>query len=222
VDGQVRFEADFIETRSRPSTFFRWLLIIPLYFWAAIYSIAVEFAVLFAWFGLLFTGRYPQGLYEFVAGYIRFLGRAAGYAYLMTDEYAPFSGSGRPDYPVRVEVAPPLDRYGRWRVFLRVPIIILALPVVYLLSGLFFYLASVPWVSWIVIVNDGKARQSLQRLTWMYIAFTLRAQAYLFLMSQDFPPFFSEWSRTAVAAGAPASPPSPPPAPPAPPAAPAA
>ncbi len=215
MDGQVRFEADFVETRSRATTFFRGILLIPLALWAYIYFIPVAFAVLFAWFGLLFTGRYPEGLYNFVAGYMRFIGGASGYAYLMTDEYAPFSGSGRSDYPVRVEVAPPLESYGRWRVFLRLPIVILALPVVWVLSGLYSYLAAVPFVSWIVIVNDGKARASLQRLTWMYIAFSLRAEAYLFLMSQEIPPFFSEWSRTAVAASAPASPPPAPQAPPA-------
>lgn len=212
---QVTFQAEFVETRSRASTFFRWLLVIPLVIWAWLWSIAVEVVVLIAWFALLFTGRYPEGMYNFAAGYLRFLGRAFGYGYLMTDTYAPFHGRADPTYPVSVEVAPPLETYGRWRVFLRLPIILLALIALYaayvFTLVVFGVVSGAFWVQWIVIVNDGRARASLQRLTWMYIVLQLRVSSYLFLMAQDFPPFFSEWSRTAVPADAgPASPPSPP------------
>jgi hypothetical protein len=204
VGSQVTFEADFVETRSRASTFFRWLLIIPLVIWAWLWGIVVEIVVLIAWFALLFTGRYPEGLYNFVAGYLRFLGRAMGYSYLMTDTYAPFGGGPDPQYPVRVEVAPPLDSYGRWRVFLRLPILVLALAVFYIAYVFtlvaFGVISGAPWVQWITIVNDGRARASLQRLTWMYVAVELRILSYVFLIAQDFPPFFSEWSKTAVPA----------------------
>lgn len=198
----VTFEADFVETRSRATTFFRGLLVIPLVIWAWLWSVAVSVVVLIAWFALLFTGRYPAGMYEFVAGYVRFLGRALAYSYVMTDTYAPFGGGPDPQYPVRVEVAPPLETYGRWRVFLRLPIIALALVVLYASYAfslvVFGVVAGAPWVQWIVIVNDGRARSSLQRLTWMYVVLQLRVSAYVYLLAQDFPAFFSEWPRTAV------------------------
>jgi hypothetical protein len=64
----------------------------------------------------------------------------------------------------------------------------------------FGVISGAPWVQWITIVNDGRARASLQRLTWMYVAVELRILSYVFLIAQDFPPFFSEWSKTVVPA----------------------
>jgi hypothetical protein len=47
--------------------------------------------VILAWFAILFTGRYPRGLFEFVVGVIRWGNRVLGYAFLLvTDEYPPF------------------------------------------------------------------------------------------------------------------------------------
>ncbi len=200
---QVMFEADFAERRHRGSTFFRWLLAIPLEIWAGLWAIAAYVAAFIAWFALLFTGRYPQGLYNFIAGYLRFSGRALGYINLMTDEYPSFGGGDDPSYPVRVPVAPPLERYGRWRVFLRAVIAYLLVFPAYFVFGAFFLLVGAPLIHWVVIVNDGRARRSLHRLTWVYVAFSIRFTAWLLLIAQDFPPFLSEWERSAGAAAPP-------------------
>jgi hypothetical protein len=49
------------------------------------------FAVIGAWFAILFTGRYPRGLFDFVEGVIRYGTRLVGYAFVLaTDEYPPF------------------------------------------------------------------------------------------------------------------------------------
>jgi Domain of unknown function (DUF4389) len=196
---QVMFEADFAERRHRGSTFFRWILAIPLLIWGLLWSIAVDVVVFIAWFALLFTGRYPQGLYNFVAGYLRFSGRALGFVNLMTDEYPPFGGGEEPNYPVRVRVAAPLPEYGRWRVFLRGPIALLGLIAAYLAFATFWLFSAVggvPAIHWLVIVNDGRARPSLQRFTWVYTAFSIRITAWWLLLAQDFPPFLSEWERS--------------------------
>jgi hypothetical protein len=48
-------------------------------------------SIVFAWFSILFTGRYPRGLFDFVVGVIRWGNRVGGYAFtLVTDEYPPF------------------------------------------------------------------------------------------------------------------------------------
>jgi hypothetical protein len=53
--------------------------------------IAAVVAVIVAWFAILFTGRYPRGLFDFVLGVLRWTNRVVGYAFiLVTDEYPPF------------------------------------------------------------------------------------------------------------------------------------
>jgi hypothetical protein len=69
----------------------KWLLAIPHYIVLAFLYLGAIFAVLFAWFAILFTGRYPRGLFGYVEGVMRWHNRVAAYAYiLVTDEYPPF------------------------------------------------------------------------------------------------------------------------------------
>ena len=69
----------------------KWLLAIPHYIVLFFLSIGAFFAVVFAWFAILFTGRYPRGLFDFVVGVGRWHNRVIGYALvLVTDRYPPF------------------------------------------------------------------------------------------------------------------------------------
>jgi hypothetical protein len=69
----------------------KWLLAIPHYIVLLFLWLAGLVCVIFAWFAILFTGRYPRGLFEFVVGVIRWGNRVLGYAFiLVTDEYPPF------------------------------------------------------------------------------------------------------------------------------------
>ncbi len=69
----------------------KWFLAIPHYVVLFFLSIGAFFAVVFAWFAILFTGRYPQGLFDYVEGVIRWHNRVIGYAFtLVTDRYPPF------------------------------------------------------------------------------------------------------------------------------------
>ena len=69
----------------------KWLLAIPHYIVLALLWIAAVISVVIAWFVILFTGRYPRGLFDFVLGVLRWTNRVVGYAFiLVTDEYPPF------------------------------------------------------------------------------------------------------------------------------------
>ncbi len=69
----------------------KWLLAIPHYILLAFLWIAALISVVIAWFAILFTGRYPRGLFNFVLGVFRWTNRVVGYAFiLVTDEYPPF------------------------------------------------------------------------------------------------------------------------------------
>jgi hypothetical protein len=70
----------------------KWLLAIPHYVILIFLTIGAIVAVVIAWFAILFTGRYPRGLFDFVEGVFRWWNRVLGYAFaLVTDEYPPFS-----------------------------------------------------------------------------------------------------------------------------------
>jgi len=70
----------------------KWLLAIPHFIILVFLTLAAIVAVIIAWFAILFTRRYPRGLFDFVEGVYRWWNRVIGYALvLVTDEYPPFS-----------------------------------------------------------------------------------------------------------------------------------
>ncbi len=70
----------------------KWFLAIPHYVVLIFLAIAALVAVILAWFAILFTGRYPRSIFDFVVGVLRWSNRVTGYAIvLITDRYPPFS-----------------------------------------------------------------------------------------------------------------------------------
>jgi small-conductance mechanosensitive channel len=69
----------------------KWFLAIPHYIVLVFLAIAAIVVVVVAWFAILFTGRYPRGLFDFVVGVMRWGTRVQAYAFiLVTDRYPPF------------------------------------------------------------------------------------------------------------------------------------
>jgi Domain of unknown function (DUF4389) len=69
----------------------KWLMAIPHWILLGLLYLGAIFAVIGAWFAILFTGRYPRGIFNYVEGVIRWHSRVAGYAFiLVTDQYPPF------------------------------------------------------------------------------------------------------------------------------------
>jgi hypothetical protein len=69
----------------------KWLLAIPHYVVLFFLHIGVFFAAIVSWFAILFTGRYPRGLFDYIEGVLRWHNRVVGYAFtLVTDRYPPF------------------------------------------------------------------------------------------------------------------------------------
>jgi uncharacterized protein DUF4389 len=70
----------------------KWILALPHYFVLFFLGLGVIFAVVAAWFAILFTGSYPRSLFDYVVGVLRWTNRVNGYAFsLVTDAYPPFS-----------------------------------------------------------------------------------------------------------------------------------
>jgi Domain of unknown function (DUF4389) len=198
VSYPVSFEADYVERRSRLTAFFRLLLAIPLAIWLYLYAIASFVAIVIAWFAIVITGRFPRGLYEFVAGYTRFLARFMAYVALLSDPYPPFGGGEDPAYPVRMSFAGPLERYSRLKTFFRA---LLAIPLLVLryVMGLLLQVGAV--AAWFIILVTGKMPRGLFDLMVLANSYTARSDGYLYLLSETYPPFQDEHTRAAGAAG---------------------
>lgn len=189
----VTFEVDYIERRSRLTTFFRFILLIPLAIWLWLYEIAAAIAILIAWFAIVITGRFPQGLYDFIAGFTRVLARVTAYGALLCDPYPPFGGGDDPSYPVRMHFVR-LERYSRLKTFFR---FILAIPILILryVIGLLLEIAAV--AAWFVIVITGKLPRGLFDVMVLANSYAARSDAYLFLLTETYPPFQDEQTRAA-------------------------
>jgi hypothetical protein len=80
-----------LEDRNRLTVALRFIWIIPILLFTALVAIAAWFAVIGAFFAVLFTGRWPEGLRTFVVGTSRLVSRVNAYAYLVVDDYPPFA-----------------------------------------------------------------------------------------------------------------------------------
>jgi hypothetical protein len=193
----VTFEVEYLERRSRLTAFFRLLLAIPLVIWLYIYGLLASIAVVIAWLAIVFTARYPQALYDFVSGYVRLVARFTAYVSLLCDPYPPFVGSDDDGYPVRMRFEGPLESYSRLKTFFRV---ILAIPIVILRYVMNLLLEAGAVAAWAVILITGKMPRGLFDLMVLANSYMARSDAYLLLLTETYPPFQDEQTRTAGSA----------------------
>ena len=190
----VTFEVEYAQQRSRLSVFFRGILAIPLYIWLYVYGIVTFVAVVAAWVAIIVTGRYPAGLYRFVAGFVRVLSLTTAFTALLVDRYPPFLPAPDDTYPVRMQFAGPLPRYNRLKTLFR---FILAIPILVLRYALNLLLEVAAVAAWFVIVILGRLPRGLFDLLMLVNSYTARSDAYLYLLTETYPPFQDEQTRTA-------------------------
>jgi hypothetical protein len=87
----VRFDVEYPEKLSRLFIFVKWLLAIPHLVILVLLHVVGLVVYVIAWFAILFTGRFPRSLFDFLVGIGRWSVRVNTYIYLMRDEYPPFS-----------------------------------------------------------------------------------------------------------------------------------
>jgi hypothetical protein len=142
-----------------------------------------------AWFALIILGRYPQGMYNFVGGVLRYSMRVTAFVSLQTDAWPPFGLSEDPAYPVRVGIAAPAARQSRLKALFR---IILAIPLL-LMSYLFSYLQQwIAMIAWVTIVFRGYQPAAIHNALAFTNGWITRANSYMLLMRDEYPPVGDE------------------------------
>jgi hypothetical protein len=204
----ITYEADLNPTPSRATSFFRLILAIPWLVVATFWGILFLFTHLFAWVALIILGRYPEWLYNFNAGVVRFSIRVTAWLYLQTDEWPPFGLSDDPNYPIRVNIpAAPEAKQSRLKAFFR---FVLVLPVAIIFSYCTTYIQLLAGVvAWLTIVFRGYQPEGINNVLTFVNSFYARVFGYYAILTDDYPPIGIEQAKPAVAAAPPAPPPPP-------------
>jgi hypothetical protein len=146
----------------------------------ALGAVAVVAAII-AWFAIVFTGSAPDGLTKLAAFYLRWRVRASAYVALLRDEYPPF-GDGA--YAAEVDLPAVVGSRARSSVAFR-PILVIP----HLLAIWGFAWAVTTIVAWFAILFTGRYPRALYDFATGALRWTTRVEAYLLLLTDEYPPF---------------------------------
>ncbi|HEX8803065.1 MAG TPA: DUF4389 domain-containing protein [Acidimicrobiales bacterium] len=187
----ARFSVDPAEEVARWRPLVNWLLAVPhLAVVQALQAVAQALSVV-SWFAILFTGRVPSGVAEFQAMYVRYALRTATFVGFLREEYPPFAFATTTADPgddprTRVDVVPDTGERDRVSVAFR---LILAIPHLLVLAALAVALVVVAVIGAVVVIVTGAWPPGLRDFAVGVGRWWLRVEAYLLLLTDEYPPF---------------------------------
>jgi Domain of unknown function (DUF4389) len=169
--------------RTRLTVFFRLILAIPHLIWLSLWAVITILAAIVNWFATLFMGRSPDGLHNFLATFLRYATHVTAYVLLIADPFPGFTG--KPGYPIDLEVDPP-ERQSRLTVFFRS---ILAIPAMIVANILGYLSRILALFSWFVALVTGRVPQGLRNFAAFALRYETQTYGYLLLLTQRYPSF---------------------------------
>lgn len=169
----------------------RYVLLIPHIIALYILGLVVGVVQLFAWIPVLFTGKYPSGLFTLTSGVVRWMNTVQAYYFGLTDEYPPFSLSATSGYPVQVTI-PEQETYNR---FWAIPVVGYAAKVIALIPHiiavyvLVLVSALINLVAWIPVLTSGTYPEWAYSFNTGTIRWLSRVMSFLFGLTDQYPPF---------------------------------
>jgi hypothetical protein len=186
MDYPVRLSVAYEEPLNRFLPLVKWLLLLPHYLALFLLAIGASLAAIAAFFIVLFTGRYPRGIFEFIVGVMRWALRVNAYYYLMTDAYPPFSLNPEPGYPAQLEFDYPEDGVDRWRPLvhwlLAIPYLIVASVISYIAQILVFF-------AFFAILFTRRFPKGMFEIVEVSLRWLFRGSAYAGFMTTRYPPW---------------------------------
>ena len=166
---------------NRVLLFIKWLFAIPLYVAAVFYSIAAFIVIFISFWAILFTGRYPRDLFDFVLGFLEFLYRVFAYfPLLLTNHWTPNF-----EHPLRVEADYPESCSRLVLVFLKLPSFLLGV-VSNLAAFVLFLLFLLAIPAWLYILVTGRYPAHWFAVSTGMLQWSCRVTAWQDLMRDDF------------------------------------
>ncbi|HKP89907.1 MAG TPA: DUF4389 domain-containing protein [Thermoleophilaceae bacterium] len=185
IDLQVDYPEEGI-SRWRP--LLHWLLLIPHFFALLFVGIAAYVVIAISWFAVLITGKYPEGMFNFVTGVLKWGNRVVAYEYFMTEDYPPFTLDDEPDYPVRTrfDYPSPDGKIARWR-----PLVnwLLAIPHFIVIYFLFIAESIILFIAFFAVLFTRKWPRSMFDFTVGIIRWRTRVIGFYLWMTEEYPPF---------------------------------
>jgi Domain of unknown function (DUF4389) len=181
----VLFEIDYPENPGRLSILVRWILAIPQFIVASILARLAQLLAFFALFTILFTKRYPEGMFRLVVGAYRWQYNVTIYALIHPSPYPPFSMDAGVYPHFRYDVTRS-DEYNRW-----LPLVkwLLAIPHYIVLTFLGLLAIVVGVYSVLAVVFTGTFPRGAFDYLVGFGRWAARVTAYLLLQVDQYPPF---------------------------------
>jgi hypothetical protein len=163
----------------------KWLLVIPHLVALFFIGIGAFFVLVYGFFAVLFTGRWPRGAFDYLVGTLRWALRVIVYFHLMTDAYPPFSLADDAAYPLRLQIEYP-EHIDNWR-----PLVqwLLAIPYLWVAGVLYWLTGVLTIVAFFTVLFTEQIPRGVFELMVPGLRWNVRGNAYAFFMTDRYPPF---------------------------------